>query len=344
MIAQSANRPSLVLLSFLLTLAWMAPWVPSNLWAQSSDEVHIAPKRQASAGSQSTVNGVDPAPMKPLRVDVNLVLVPVTVTDSLNRPVLTLQQQDFTLYEGGTQQRVQYFSHEDLPISVGLVLDCSSSMKNKIEYEHQALTEFFTNANNADEYFAVTVSNKPRLIASATDSIGTLQERLASSPPSGRTALFDAIYLAIAKMRTARYQRRALLIISDGGDNTSRYTRDEIKKVIEESDVLIYAIGIFDEEPIPLFKTIEERMGRNWLSELTDASGGRTIAADDRTKIPEIAAIVSRELRSQYVLGYRPGMRAGDGKWRRIAVKVAPPSPTVRFQVHYRQGYWAPTE
>jgi Ca-activated chloride channel family protein len=282
--------------------------------------------------------------MKPLRVDVNLVLVPVTVTDTFNRPVLTLQRQDFTLYEGGTQQEVQYFSHEDLPISVGLVLDCSSSMKNKIEYERQALSEFFTNANSDDDYFAVTVSDKPQLIASSSDSLGTMQDRLGSLPPHGRTALFDAIYLAIARMREARYQRRALLIISDGGDNTSRYTRDEIKKVIEESDVLTYAIGIFDEEPIPLLKTIEERMGRNWLSELTDASGGRTIAADDRTKIPEIAAIVSRELRSQYVLGYRPSTPARDGKWRKIAVKVTVPSPTMRFQVHYRQGYWAPSE
>lgn len=344
MIAQSAKRPSLVLLSFLLTLAWMALSLPLDLGAQSSDEVHITPKQQVPSGSRSTVNGVDPAPMKPLRVDVNLVLVPVTVTDTLNRPVLTLQRQDFTLYEGGTQQQVQYFSHEDLPISVGLVLDCSSSMKNKIEYEQQALTEFFTNANNQDEYFAVTVSDKPHLIASAEDSVGTLQARLASSAPKGRTALFDAIYLAIAKMRDARYQRRALLIISDGGDNTSRYTRNEIKKVIEESDVLTYAIGIFDEEPVPLLKTIEERMGRNWLSELTDASGGRTIAADDRTKIPEIAAIVSRELRSQYVLGYRPSNLVRDKKWRKVVVKLAQPSPTMHLQLYYRQGYWAAGE
>jgi Ca-activated chloride channel homolog len=338
MIARSAKRPSLVL-SFLLTLAWAALSTASNVWAQSSDEVHIAPRPQAPSAE-----GVDSEPMKPMRVDVNLVLVPVTVTDPMNRPVLTLQQQDFALYEGGTQQKVLYFSHEDVPISMGLVLDCSSSMKNKIEYEAQAVQEFFNNANSEDEYFAVTVSTKPQLIASATNSVGTLQERLASSPPSGRTALFDAIYLAIAKMRAAHYQRRALLIISDGGDNTSHYTRDEIKKVIEESDVLTYAIGIFDEEPIPLLKTIEERMGRNWLSELTDAGGGRTIAADDRTKIPEIAAMVSTELRSEYVLGYRSGNPVRDGKWRKIVVKVAPPSSATHLQVHYREGYKVPSE
>ena len=271
-------------------------------------------------------------------------LVPVTVTDSLNHPVLSLHAQDFSLSEGQETQPIRYFSHEDVPISVGLVLDCSASMKNKIEYERQALQEFFNNANSDDEYFAVTVSNKPRLIASAEDSFGTLEDRLVASPPQGRTALFDAIYMAIAKMRSARYQRRALLIISDGGDNTSRYTRDEIKRVIEEADVLTYAIGIFDEEPIPLLKTFEERMGRNWLSELTDVSGGRTIAADNRRQIPEIAATISRELRSEYVLGYLPSDLSRDGKWRKITVKVAQPSEATRLQVHFKAGYRAPLE
>jgi Ca-activated chloride channel homolog len=270
--------------------------------------------------------------------------VPVTVTDAMSRPVLDLDAGDFALYEGPVQQNIRYFSHEDAPISVALVLDCSASMKNKIEYERQALEQFFTNANEEDEYFAVTVSDKPHLIATSTDSFGTLQDRLATSTPKGKTALFDAIYLAVAKLRSARYQRRALLIISDGGDNSSRYTRDEIKKVIEEADVLTYAIGIFDEEPIPLLKTIEERMGRSWLSELTDASGGRTIAADNRRQIPEIAAVVSREMRSQYVLGYLPPNNVHDGKWHKVAVKVVQPSQATHLTLHYKEGYRAPTE
>jgi Ca-activated chloride channel family protein len=135
-----------------------------------------------------------------------------------------------------------------------------------------------------------------------------------------------------------------LLIISDGGDNTSRYTRKQIKNVIEESDVLVYAIGIFDEEPIPLLKSIEERMGRDWLSGLTDISGGRTIAADDRRQIPQIAALVSRELRSQYVLGYRPTNSARDGSWRKIRVAIAPSSTLPHLQLHYREGYQEPTQ
>ncbi len=342
MLARSAIGKTAVPLELLFVLFFFC-LEPPPLPAQSSDEVHIAPHPQASAVGK-TVSADPRLQSRPLRVDVDLVLIPVTVTDPLNHPLLSLRSSDFTLYEGETAQQIRYFSHEDAPISVGLVLDCSASMKKKIEYEGQALQEFFANANSEDEYFAVAVSSKPKLIATSTDSLGTLQERLASSPPQGHTALFDAIYLAIAKLRTARYQRRALLIISDGGDNTSRYTRDEIKKVIEESDVLTYAIGIFDEEPIPLLKSIEERMGRDWLSELTDASGGRTIAADDRRKIPEIAAVVSRELRSQYVLGYRSTNPARDGKWRRVRVKVDQPTSSARLQVHYKEGYRAPEQ
>lgn len=340
MIARNAMRR--VELPFCLILL-VLPCALVSLARSQSDEVHISPGQVTSRPEAAVTAGDPHVQMKPLRVDVDLVLVPVTVTDPFNSPVLTLQSRDFTLYEGSAEQPIRYFSKEDAPISVGLVLDCSASMKNKIEYERQAVEEFFSNANSEDEYFAVAVSDKPKLIASATDSVGTMQDRLAATP-KGKTALFDAIYLAIAKMRTARYQRRALLIISDGGDNTSRYTRDEIKSVIEESNVLTYAIGIFDDEPIPLLHTIEERMGRNWLSELTDTSGGRTIAADNREKIPEIAAIISHELRNQYVLGYRPSNTARDGRWRKIRVKVVQPSEDVRLQVHYREGYRSPAD
>ncbi len=318
---------SLFLLSLLLNLNQFAP-------AQSSeDQVHLSPKASTGATIRAS---------KPLRVDVDLVLVPVTVTDAMNRPVLTLERQDFTLYEGTDEQPIRYFSREDAPISVALVLDCSASMKNKIEYEQQAVREFFNNANAGDEYFAVAVSRKPRLLATSADSVETLEARLGAAPPDGRTALFDAIYLAIAQLRNAQYQRRALLIISDGGDNISRYTRKEIKQVLEESDVLTYAIGIFDEEPIPLLKTVEERMGRDWLRELTDASGGRTIAADDRRQIPKIAASISQELRNQYILGFRAPQQDRDGEWHRLTVKVA--QKAASLQVHYREGYRAPSE
>jgi len=315
-------------------------------WAQadSLDQAHVVPRNQpdpVTRASAVPASGLNLA-MRPLRVDVNLVLVPVTVTDALSRPILDLPAQEFSIYEAGVEQRIGYFSAEDSPISVAIVVDLSASMKNKVEYEAQALEEFLKNANPQDDYFVIAISSKPRVIASSEDSIGTIRDRLTLTPPAGGTALFDAAYLGVAKLRTARYKRKAMVIISDGGDNRSRYTLKEIKSVIEEADVLTYGIGIFDDMPIPLLKTIEERAGRKWLSDITEASGGRTIAADDRRKIPDIAARVSRELRSQYVIGYSPSNRVRDGKYRKITVQLAP-SATPR-RVHYKEGYIAPAQ
>ena len=304
------------------------------------DQAHIAPRHSSDqlvrAGSEPTLI----AGTKPFRSDVDLVIVPVTVTDAVNRPVLDLPKQNFTLYEGNVEQQIRYFSCEDAPISVALVLDYSASMKNKIEYEREAVKEFFTYANPQDEYFIITVSSKPKLIASSTQSIGTIEERLASTKPQGATALYDAVYLGISQLRTGRYQRRALVIVSDGGDNRSRYSLKETRSLIEEANVLTYGIGIFDDMPLPLFKTLEERWGRKTMSELTDASGGRTIPADDRRKLPEIAAMISRELRNQYMLGYHPSNPARDGKWRKIRVRLS--ALAASQHVHYREGYVAP--
>ena len=343
MIARSVLRPAQTSLFAAVALCLSMP--PCRCWAQSDslNEAHIAPHRSSDQFIRAGVAGPAlSARVKPLRVDVNLVLVPVIVTDSLDRPILDLPKQDFTLYEGGVAQPIRYFSCEDAPISVALVLDYSASMKNKIEYERKAVQEFFTYANPQDEYFIITVSSKPKLIASSTQSIGTIEERLASTKPEGATALYDAVYLGISQLRTARYQRRALVIVSDGGDNRSRYTLRETKSVIEEANVLTYGIGIFDDMPIPLLKTIEERWGRKSLSEITDSSGGRTVPADDRRKIPEIAAMISRELRNQYVLGYLPSNPAHDGKWRKIMIRTSA-SATPRH-VHYKEGYLAPEQ
>ena len=325
MIAQTALQSAKVaLLSLTLSLSMLA----STAWAQSDslNEPHVVPRAQPDAASATASLGDLPLSprTKPMRVDVDLVLVPVTVTDALNRPVIDLPKQNFTLYEGGVVQPIRYFSTEDAPISVGLILDCSGSMKNKIEYEREAVAEFFQYANPQDDYFAITVSSHPEVIATSEQSIGTIQEKLGTTEPRGGTALYDAVYLGISRMSSARYQRKALVIISDGGDNRSRYNLKEIRSVVEEANVLAYGIGVFDDVPIPLFKTLEERWGRKWLSEITDATGGRTLAADDRRQIPQIAALISRELRNQYVLGYRPSNVAHDGKWRRVQVRLTP--------------------
>ena len=273
-----------------------------------------------------------------VRVSVDLVLVPVTVTDSLNHPQTSLHREDFTVYESGHAQDIRYFSAEDSPISVGLLLDVSNSMQNKIDTERTAVEQFFRNANPEDDYFVITFNNHPSVLSDVTQSITGIETELGLVHPSGSTALLDAIYLGVSKLEKARYSRRALVIISDGADNASRFKLREIKNLVEESDVMVYAIGLFDSGP---FKSFEEVMGKRWLRTMTDVTGGRTATVEDLTKLPQVCAALSRELRHQYVLGYQPNDRAADGKWRKIKVTVASRSNPEQFQSYYRKGYYA---
>jgi Ca-activated chloride channel homolog len=310
--------------------------------SQSVDEVHtiprIGPDQARPVGTKLTDSERTLHREKPLRANVDVVLVPVNVTDVMNRPILGLQAQDFKLYEDNALQQVQYFSAEEAPISVGLLLDTSKSMANKFVTERAAAEEFFKNANPQDDYFVITFADQPKLLTTSIQSIEDMQQTLTGSTPDGHTALLDAIYLALARMQSARYQRRALLIISDGADNHSRYGLKEIRRLVEEANVDVYAIGIFDSM---FFRSFEELMGKRWLAEITDVTGGRTLAAASLDKVPELAALVSRQMRNQYVLGYRPQNLNRDGKWRKIKVHVAPSAGTTQVQTHYKKGYIA---
>ena len=317
-------------------------------WAQSVDEVHVTPSPKAAEepGSQSlhpvaAREALHLRP-KPLRHDVDLVLVPVTVTDSYNRLVTGLEQKDFSLKEDGSRQEIQYFSTEDGPISLGVILDVSKSMSNKIDDARDAVRQFLESANPQDDCFVITFSDAPELLADTTRSVGFVRERLATIVPSGRTALLDAIYLGLTKMHRAKHGRRALLVISDGGDNNSRYTERELKKMVEEADVEIYAIGIF-ERLLKVLAPPEELDGKRLLTAVTEASGGRLFILRNPRELPQIAAEVSLELRNQYVLGYRPGNQARDGKWRPIEVSLATADGR-RLRVHAKKGYTAAGE
>jgi Ca-activated chloride channel family protein len=273
-----------------------------------------------------------------IRVSVNLVLVPVTVTDDLNHPLANLARKDFAVYEGDRQQQIRYFSAEDSPISVGLLLDVSASMQDKIDTERAAVEQFFKNANPEDDYFVITFNNQPHVLSDVTRLTSGIETELGLVQPSGPTALLDAVYLGVSKLRNAQYPRRALVIISDGGDNASRYKLSQIKSIVAESDVMVYAIGIFGTSP---FKTFEEAMGKRWLSTMTDVSGGRTTTVENLARLPEECALLSRELRTQYVLGYHPSEATADGKWHKIRIVVTNPSGAERFRSFYRKGYYA---
>jgi Ca-activated chloride channel homolog len=323
-----------------LSLALTAILLPCSLRSQT-DEVHVVPR---DVHPPKTDSSADPALQntKPLRADVSLVLVPVTVRDAMNRPVVDLKTDNFQVFEENQQQDLRLCWKEDSPISVGVILDFSKSMSNKIEMETAAVREFFNNANSQDDYFVVAVSDRPHLIADSSDSFDELQRRMATTVPDGNTALLDGIYVGLKKMRTARYPRRALLIISDGGDNHSYYNTKKIKRMAQEADVMIYAIGIFDNMPVPVFKTIEEKLGEHLLTEITELTGGFTIAADNREKLPEIAGAISRALREQYILAYRPKNQTHDGKWKKIKVQVMGLERFFPLHVDYKKGYISP--
>ena len=311
-----------------------------------SDEVHITPleAKHPHAISTSDAGGIaDPelrTHTKPLRKDVDLVLVPVTVTDPATRLVMGLEKGSFVLLENGQPQLIRSLSTEDAPISLGVIFDVSGSMVDKIDQARQAVVEFFRTANPEDEFFLVTFSDQPQVLVNFTSSVDDIQNRLPSAVPQGATSLLDAIYLAVSRMRQAHNDRKALLIISDGGDNHSRYTEDEIADMVREADVQIFAMGIVERGA----KTPEELHGPELLGEITGATGGQTFFIHSPRELAPVATQIGLELRNEYLLGYQPTNPARDGRWRKIKVKVNPPAGSPPLHVYARAGYYAAAE
>ena len=221
-----------------------------------------APEKESLVASTPTLN----THVRPLKVDVDLVLVPVTITDPMNRLVTGLEKENFQLFEGSSAQEIRSFSSEDAPVSLGVIFDSSGSMSSKMDRAKEAVIEFFKTANPQDEFFMITFNDEPDEVTDFTSSVDDIQNRLVFAVPRRRTALLDAIYMGISKMRQAKYPKKALLIISDGGDNHSRYTENEIKSLVKEADVMIYAIGIYDRYS----SAIAERLGPQLLSDITE--------------------------------------------------------------------------
>jgi Ca-activated chloride channel homolog len=310
-------------------------------WSQSPadvDDVHILPRLQPQP---LIAVGSDVSPhVRPLKVDVDLVLVPVTITDPMNRLVTGLDKENFQLFEGKDQQQIRDFSSEDAPVSIGVIFDMSGSMSSKIDRAREAVGEFFKTANPQDEFFMITFADQPQEVSDFTQSPEDIQGKLVFTVPKGRTALLDAIYLGVSKMRQAKYAKKAMLIISDGGDNHSRYTEGEIKSLVKESDLLIYAIGLYDH----YFPTEEERLGPVLLGEIAELTGGRAFTIDNPNDLADVATKIGIELRNQYVLGYRPNKPGHDGKWRKIKVKLLAPRGLPPLRVYAKTGYYAPSE
>ena len=344
-------RPSLSYLSLLLFCAALS----SLLLAQSATGPPgaAASAKAASDPLNEPVNIESRKPAQPeattdsrrvdIRVNRTLVLINVTVTDPLNRFVTGLEKEHFRLFEDKVEQEITHFSSEDAPISIGLVFDTSGSMGAKLQKSRLAAEEFFKTANPADEFFLVQFNDRPDLVVPFTTDTDRIQSALTFTQSHGRTALLDSVYLAMHEMKKARNPRKAILIISDGGDNSSRYTETEIKSAVREADVQIFAIGIF-ESMANRGRTPEEAAGPGLLNELAEQTGGREYAVENVAELPDIAAKIGIELRNEYILGYTPKNRERDGKYRRVQVKLVQPRGLPPLRAYFRLGYYAPTQ
>lgn len=279
----------------------------------------------------------------PIQVDVTMVIVNITVTDPYDRIVTGLDKNNFQVFDEKVEQQIASFSTEDSPISVGLVFDSSGSMGDKIQKSKEAALQFFKTSNPQDEFMLISFSDRPNLVTGFTSKYENLQDRLLFVKSGGRTALLDAVYLGMSETKKATTNRKALLLISDGGDNHSRYTENDVKRAVKESDVQIYSVGVF--EPLSArARSPEEARGPSLLAELAEVSGGRMFSVEDAGELPDIVEKISIELRNQYVIGYKPSNLVRDGRWRRIKVKLTPPKGLPPLQVYARTGYYAPTQ
>ena len=271
-----------------------------------------------------------------IKVDVDLVLVNAGVTDSDGRTVTGLEKQNFQLWEDKVEQKIEYFSGEDTPVSIGLIFDATGSMSDKISRARDAAVAFLKTGNPEDEYFLITFSQQPRLEETFTTDLSRLQNRMLFTATKGLTPLFDAVYLGLEQMKSANNKRKALLLITDGEDNHSRYSFFDVKEFLREQDVQIFAIGIVDStEDLAL-----GRSGRTTIEDLVDVSGGRAFFPESAEELEDICSKIAIELRNEYVLGYHPSNDTKDGRWRKIRVKVSPPKGATRLSVHARSGYY----
>jgi Ca-activated chloride channel homolog len=331
--------PRVLIFSFAVLLI-------TSLLAWSSTTIAVAQAAPDEPKPKDDVKKDTPGiPIKPgqlLHMDVDLALINVTVTDPYNRLVTGLDPDNFRIFEDNVEQEVVTFSSEDVPISIGVIFDLSGSMANKIGKAREAAVQFFKTANPSDEFFLVSFNERAELTSSFTNSVEDLQGRMLLTAAKGRTALLDAIYLGLSQMRGAHNAKRALLILSDGGDNHSRYNESDIKRLVKEADTQLYAIGIFD--PFAYRnRTPEELNGPSLLSEVTEMTGGRVFAVENLNDLPDIASKIGMELRNQYVLGYRPSNKAHDARWRKVKIKMHAPKGLPPLNVYSKTGYYAPS-
>lgn len=303
---------------------------------QTDGSVQMAPRMRApAAGAAAERQAV-------LRVDSSLVLIPVHVTAASGASVTGLKKENFQLFEDGIPQTITHFAQDDAPVSAGVLLDISGSMKNKMAMASDAAASFFQFANREDEFFLIEFNARPKMKVPFTHDWPEITREIARAKASGWTAMLDAIHLAMAQMKHARHARKALIILSDGGDNFSRRSVAQLRSTLIEADVQVYAMGVFDSN-YSNKHTAEERNGPKLLGEVALTSGGRDFPVGSLQDLPGIGVQIARELRNQYILGYAPPALTADGKFHSVNLKLVPLN-VGNLRTYYRRGYYAPLQ
>jgi Ca-activated chloride channel homolog len=308
---------STVKLISLIALLAGAGWALEPLPQQDGPLVSITPRKSGALTPHSN-----------LKIDATMILVPVTVTDSTDHPVTDLSPSSFRVFEDNIEQKIVSFHREEGPVSVGFIVDTSSSMKKRMDRSIAAIQQFLNTLRAGDEYFLISFADRPLLVTGFTEDAGEILKELTVVQPLGWTALNDAIFLGVHQMKSAKNSRRALFVLTDGGDNNSRYTDSEVRDLVRESDIRIYSIGLFDRP--------------DFLEKLGMDTGGKAYWAHKLEDLPATIEKLSNDFRNQYVLGYSPDERQKDGKYRNVRVQILKTIQGLPLNVFWRRGYYAP--
>jgi len=279
------------------------------------------------------------APDAPVKIKTDLVSLTLTVTDLYGRYVSGLTKNAFTILDNNQEQEITFFSDSDAPVSVGILFDVSGSMGgDKILKARTALSRFIMTSHPSDEYFLIAFNSRAQLLLDRTRDGDAVLQKLTLVEPKSNTALYDAVYLGVERVTRGSHQKRALLIISDGQDNSSRYNFGEVRRLLKESDVVAYAVGIMNNSDSSGLLGMQ---GQAFLDEITAISGGKSFYPQTDVEMDEIFERIALELRHQYSVGYTPKDFQPNGKWRKVKVKVKPPRGLPRLNVRGREGYYA---
>jgi Ca-activated chloride channel family protein len=284
-----------------------------------------------------------PTPDDPLPgvfvTNTDLITFTVTVTDTYGRFVSGLGKNAFTVFDDKKPQEITFFSDDDAPVSVGVIFDVSGSMSgDKVKRARDALSKFIQTSHNSDEYFLIAFNSRAQLLLDRTRDGNLVLDKLTFVNTKDNTALYDACYLGVEKVQRGAHPKRALLLISDGQDNNSRYTFNELRRLLKESDVVLYGIGILGGGDAGSALGME---GQGILDELASVSGGKAFFPRSAAEMDDIFEQIALELRHQYSIGYKPSNFSNDGRWHKVKVKVTSPRGLPRLFVRTKEGYFA---